>query len=127
MNTTPLGIVETPELATAKAMLRIMTGATRCFPAELVREPSLHILLHAFIARQEGRHVTISQLSDACGMTPSTTLRCVVRLEEFGYVERVGDPHDRRRFWVEISTNGSRRMEQWLAAISPTMPVPVHH
>lgn len=117
MGSASTGIVQKPELVTAKAMLKIMNAASRFLLADLTREPPLYILLHTFIAREEGRHITISQLADMCTTTPSTTLRWVVRLEELGYVRRMDDPHDRRRCWVDISEDGGTRMACWLSSL----------
>ena len=126
MDSASPGIVQTPQLATAKAILRIMGGASRFFPADLIHEPPLHILLHAFVAREERRHVSISQLAQLCTATPSTTLRWVGRLTAEGYVRRAVDPHDRRRSWIEISDDGCDRMICWLYAIAPAAPHPLH-
>lgn len=121
------GIVQTPQLATAKAVLRIMEDAARFFPADLIREPPLYILLHTFIAREERRHVGITQLAQLCTATPSTALRWVVRLEAEGYVRRSLDPHDRRRSWVEITDNGCDRMARWLYSLDPLNAHALHH
>ncbi len=121
------GIVETPQLTLAKAILQIIGGAARHFPADLVRDPPLAILLHTFVAAEEGRHVSIAALGELSALAPSTALRWVARLETEGYIHRIVDQHDRRRSWVEISTDGSARMCRWLQSLDvPETPVRLH-
>lgn len=53
---------------------------------------------------------SIGALADALGLDPSTAGRQVGVLEHDGLVERVCDPHDRRRMIVGMTAEGSRRM-----------------
>jgi len=52
------------------------------------------------VLQNEGR-TTVGRLAELTGLTTGSATRMVDRLEQAGYVKRVGDPADRRRVLVE--------------------------
>jgi DNA-binding MarR family transcriptional regulator len=51
---------------------------------------------------REGQ-LSAGQLADATGLTTGAMTTALDRLERFGFIQRVRDPHDRRRVLVEIT------------------------
>ncbi|MCP5094170.1 MAG: MarR family transcriptional regulator [Chloroflexi bacterium] len=54
--------------------------------------------------------LTISEISQRLGLTPSTLVRSVDSLERKGLTQRGSDPHDRRRHPVSITNKGRALM-----------------
>ena len=87
------------------------------FGQDLFGEPAWDMLLTLFLAHEEGRHVTVSSL---CSQTPvpvSTAHRWMLVLIGKGLLVRMGDPHDRRRSYVYLSADGTRRTREFLRTV----------
>jgi DNA-binding MarR family transcriptional regulator len=53
-------------------------------------------------------------------LVPATTsLRWLDKLESVGLIERIDDPLDSRRVWVEISAEGRTKMRAWIDTVRP--------
>lgn len=73
-------------------------------------EPGWDILLDLFIARADGRQISVTSACIAADVPPTTALRWVSILEEEGLVGRKSDAFDKRRTWLFITDEGFRRM-----------------
>ena len=60
--------------------------------------------------------VTISEVSDAFGVTPPTVTQLVNGLEERGYVRRAADPDDRRAVRITLTDRGEDVLNKALDA-----------
>lgn len=101
-------------LALARALLDLRRRRDRLFSARLFGEPAWDILLDLYIARLEGRAVSVSSAC-AAGAVPSTTgLRWLTELEREGLVVRAADPHDGRRVFVALSDDAVQRLGKLL-------------
>ena len=56
-----------------------------------------------FRSEQLSHRFVVSDIGLAAGISPSTALRYLVRLEADGFVKRHADPHDRRRVFVTLT------------------------
>ena len=68
------------------------------------------------LARQDGWHMRMTQLSNAVVLSQSATTRLVTRLEDRGLLQRYLCPTDRRGIYTEVTAAG----HELLAAARPT-------
>ncbi len=68
------------------------------------------------LARQDGWHMRMTQLSNAVVLSQSATTRLVTRLEDRGLLQRYLCPTDRRGIYTEVTPAG----HELLAAARPT-------
>ncbi|AGM04540.1 MarR family transcriptional regulator [Amycolatopsis sp. WAC 04169] len=68
------------------------------------------------LARQDGFHLRMNQLSNAVVLSQSATTRLVSRLEDRGLLQRYLCPDDRRGIYTEVTPSG----QELLAAARPT-------
>jgi DNA-binding MarR family transcriptional regulator len=68
------------------------------------------------LARQDGWHMRMTQLSNAVVLSQSATTRLVTRLEDRGLLQRYLCPTDRRGIYTEVTPAG----HDLLAAARPT-------
>lgn len=68
------------------------------------------------LARQDGFHLRMNQLSNAVVLSQSATTRLVARLEDRDLLQRYLCPDDRRGIYTEVTAAG----QELLAAARPT-------
>ena len=76
-------------------------------------DPAMMFVLHQVLARGSLR---VSALAEALGLDISTASRHVRQLEAGGYLDRTGDPDDRRAFQVRLTRRGRAALDQALRA-----------
>jgi hypothetical protein len=91
----------------------------RIFPAALFADPAWDILLDLFVEELERKVVSVTSACVAAQVPPSTALRWVAQLEQAELVLRDPDPHDRRRYYLRLSTAAHDMMRQWAAGALP--------
>ncbi|WP_133743021.1 MarR family winged helix-turn-helix transcriptional regulator [Actinorugispora endophytica] len=64
------------------------------------------------LARQDGFHLRMNQLSGAVVLSRSATTRLVARLEERGLLQRYLCPDDRRGVYTEVTADGRAALER---------------
>ncbi|EME52023.1 MarR family winged helix-turn-helix transcriptional regulator [Amycolatopsis decaplanina] len=85
----------------------------------LAQEHSLSVSEYTVLdvlARQDGFHLRMNQLSNAVVLSQSATTRLVSRLEDRGLLQRYLCPDDRRGIYTEVTPSG----QELLAAARPT-------
>ncbi len=70
--------------------------------AEASRSHPTDVTAVSVLARHEGA-LSVGQLGELLGLSKAATTSLVDRLERAGHVHRVRDPHDRRRWHVEVT------------------------
>lgn len=75
----------------------------RFFAADLFADPAWDMLLDLTAAHGEGRQVSVTSLCIAAGVPATTALRWLTQMVETGMFQRVADPADRRRVFIELS------------------------
>jgi FixJ family two-component response regulator/DNA-binding MarR family transcriptional regulator len=93
----------------------------RFFEDEAITEEVWDMLLEVLLCKLQGSRVSISSLGFAVGVPISTTLRWVRDLTDKGILERVYDPDDGRRSFVELSADTERRMLDCIAAMRASL------
>ena len=64
------------------------------------------------LARQDGFHLRMAQLSRAAGLSPSASTRLVNRLEGRGFLTRILCADDRRGIYTELTPAGRAALQQ---------------
>lgn len=90
-----------PPLVFARRIHRSRMKAHEIIGPRIVRDPRWEMLLELFIAHYEHRRVSVSSLCHAANAPATTSLRHVEALEHEGFVDRIDDPTDARRSWIE--------------------------
>lgn len=101
-------------LGEAKALLTGRLKLTACFTGVRFSDPSFNMILQLYVATQERRQITVSQLSSLSGGSSTTALRHIEHLEALGYICREADRDDRRRATVAMLPPLSAAVDQWL-------------
>ena len=80
------------------------------------------LLLELLAARLEGRWFAISEVAEAAGIPPTTSLRRLHALEDRGLLMRRPAPRDRRIALIDLSDEADDRMRACLAAALAVPP-----
>lgn len=89
----------------------------RIFGSDLFADPAWDILLDLFIARREGRKVTISSACAAASAPTSTAARHIAHLVQKRLVARVSRLEDARSSYLELTPAADRKIIQLLRDI----------
>jgi DNA-binding MarR family transcriptional regulator len=84
------------------------------FPSGLFGEPAWDLILALFIAREEGRRLTIAEAYEAAAVKPAAGRRLIARLERTGMVARSSGQEDRRKRFVQLTPNAADRLRDYL-------------
>lgn len=104
-------------LKRVRAILRARRARDTYFGEEMFADPAWDALLHIYTFYLSEYRVSVSGLGHASGVAPTTALRWIKVLETKGLIQRHADPFDGRRFFLELSDEGARRMDSFFAAV----------
>lgn len=108
--------------------VRCVLRARRARPffmnGDLFAEPAWDMLLELFALKLEQRRISVTSLCAASGTPATTALRWVAKLEAENLIVRAPDPHDRRRIFVELSTDGETAMRHYFDALPAGLVLP---
>ena len=105
----------------SRGFQRIVGGGRirdRHFPTNLIAGPAWDILLGLTAARLEGRQISISSAAIAAAVPTATALRLIKQLLDLGLIERVLDPMDKRRTFIQVTEDTFERMTMFADALS---------
>ncbi len=95
------------------ADFRATIGAMKCAMSErLVRLGISMTQLNIMYILQRNGVMTMSRLADVLGASLSNASGLVDRIEERGFVERIGVPEDRRVVLVRVTEAGTRMLQE---------------
>lgn len=106
---TKAGRIERHALRLAKVAVQVRIDAnrrTRHLSAEFLGEPAWEMLLELFIQFAGGAKVSTKSLCVASGLSDTTALRLIDRLDSAGLVERSQSPVDKRVTLVALTRQG---------------------
>ncbi len=89
----------------------------RFFGGELFADPAWDMLLDLTAARAEHKRVSVTSLCIASGVPPTTALRWIAQMKEFGLVERVQDSADKRRAFIALTDKAADAMARYFAQL----------
>ena len=98
----------------AKQLLAQRMARFDHFPAELFHEPAWDMLLALFVAHEERRTLNVKALVGTAHTPVTTSQRWIDHLHKLKLVDRVIDPHDRRRMEVSLSDTGQTAVRAYL-------------
>jgi FixJ family two-component response regulator/DNA-binding MarR family transcriptional regulator len=108
------------ELRLRKAghLLAIRRRRDTHLPAAEFDEALLFMLLDLYQAEAADQRVSVSSLCLASGIPQTTALRRIDEMVARGLAERIPDPKDRRRAFVELSDDARARLGRFLDSVS---------
>jgi len=110
--------------AFVRRALEARAARRRFFDGDLFSDPAWDILLELYALGGEQRRTSISKLSIAAAIPPTTALRWLEKLHKEGLIEREDDPLDARRVWVTLSDQGLAAMTAYLVELADgAMPI----
>lgn len=80
------------------------------------------LLLVLLSARMEGRRFAVTEVAEAAGIPPTTSLRRLQALEDCGLLMRRPAPRDRRIVLIDLSDEADDRMRACLTAALAVSP-----
>jgi len=97
-----------------RAILRLRRQREHLFMSDLFADPAWDMMLDLMAARIERLKVAVSSLCIAAAVPPTTALRWIRTLTEMGIFERVADPTDGRRVFIELSDPAASKVLDFL-------------
>ena len=104
---------------TVKALIRARRERARYLPKELFAEPAWDMMLDLLYADLSFQRVSVSSLCVAAGVPMTTALRQITVMVEKGLLIRRADPHDGRRFHVELAPELKASLHRYFAQTDP--------
>ena len=105
----------TPDAAEIRSIIRQRRLRDRYFAADLFADPAWDMLLDLMAARVERVQVAVSSLCIAAAVPPTTALRWIKTMTDIGLFERVSDPEDGRRIFIQLSDKAAGAMTNYLS------------
>ncbi len=99
-----------------RRMLRLRRLRDSFFDGSLFADPAWDILLDLAAARQELAQVAVSSLCIAASVPPTTALRWIKAMTDHGLLERVADPEDGRRIFIQLSDSAVSALSRYFQA-----------
>lgn len=84
------------------------------FPGELFADPAWDIMLGLYCSHGRGEKINVTTLGQSVGLAQTTSLRWLNELAKEGFVERIRDPRNRRRVFVNLTASAHEKMTLWL-------------
>jgi hypothetical protein len=103
-------------LSAALRATRARRKRDRLFGSRLFAEPGWDILLDLFVAKLEGRKVSVSSACLAASAATTTALRHIGHLAEQGLIARKPHPSDARSIHLEITEEGAAKLTEYFSA-----------
>ena len=111
MTTPTIDIVDDDRITAYGRLVEAQRSLHRMFDRSLRDRLGISIVWYEALlrlARTPERRLPINELGEAMNLTSGGATRLVDRLEESGYVARVGCPTDRRVSWAELTESGAQ-------------------
>lgn len=102
-----------PSAVLVREIIRQRQLRARFFEPDLFADPAWDILLDLTAAMAEGAQVSVSSLCIAACVPPTTALRWIGQMTESGLLDRVRDPEDGRRAFIELSDKAAEAMSAY--------------
>jgi Winged helix DNA-binding domain len=110
-----------PETMTAqqlRGIIRVRRLRDQFFDSQLFADPAWDMLLDLMAAQLERVQVAVSSLCIAAAVPPTTALRWIKTMTDAGLFERVADPDDGRRIFIQLSESASSAMQRYFNAVA---------
>ena len=104
--------------AVIRKILRMKALRQKHFADENLDDEMWDMLLHLAQARIDSSKISVSVLGFTVGVPDTTALRKIRELEAIGLVKRVSDPHDKRRYNLELVDEAFQRIKTYLEDVA---------
>jgi CheY-like chemotaxis protein/DNA-binding MarR family transcriptional regulator len=101
-------------LRTLKLLQKLQEARSSIFGEAVMPEPAWEMLAELMRARLAGQHLSVTSLALSSKSPMTTALRRIEDLIQGGLAARMPDPADRRRTYVELTSEGMARMQLFL-------------
>lgn len=105
-------------LVSARELVRHLRTLRRLrskhLPGGLFSDPAWDMLIELKYVEITGEKISVSSLGSTTEITPTTCLRHIERLISLGLISRSPDPRDGRRFFVQLTSEGSASLDRYL-------------
>ena len=102
---------------TIRTVIRLRRNRDRFFTADLFADPAWDILLELYLSEFSQQRVPTTSLCAAAAVPFTTALRWMKHLEKVGLICRHQDPTDGRRFFVSLTPDGRKRMDDYFSSV----------
>ena len=102
----------------ARMLVEQINRRGQYLPDAVFQDPQWLMTLELFVAREEGRELSVSSLCLVSGVPATTALRHIRTLEAKGIFERISHPKDRRISHVRLSEAARVQVARYLLSIS---------
>lgn len=106
-----------PDPQLIRRIIRQRQQRAHYFDGDLFADPAWDMLLDLAAARAEHRRVSVTSLSIASGVPPTTALRWIGLLIEAGLFERIEDATDRRRAFIVLTDQGADAIARYFRSL----------
>jgi DNA-binding MarR family transcriptional regulator len=100
-----------------REVLKARRARARFFEASLFADPAWDMLLELYVAQLSQRRMSVTRLSEASGVPPTTALRWIDTLVRNDLAERRDDPLDGRRVYISLSDKGFSAVQAYLDSL----------
>jgi CheY-like chemotaxis protein/DNA-binding MarR family transcriptional regulator len=107
-------------LRTLKLLQQLQEARSSIFGEAVMPEPAWEMLAELMRARLAGQHLSVTSLALSSKSPMTTALRRIEDLIQGGLAERLPDPADKRRTYVELTPEGMARMQLFLEGFART-------
>jgi hypothetical protein len=110
-----------PESMTAQQLrniIRVRRLRDQFFDCQFFADPAWDMLLDLMAAQLERVQVAVSSLCIAAAVPPTTALRWIKSMTDAGMFERVADPDDGRRIFIQLSEGAASALQRYFTAAS---------
>jgi DNA-binding MarR family transcriptional regulator len=110
-----------PEAMTSQQLrniIRVRRLRDKFFDSQLFADPAWDMLLDLMAAQLERIQVAVSSLCIAAAVPPTTALRWIKTMTDAGLLERVADPDDGRRIFIQLSESAGTAMQRYFSAVA---------
>ena len=101
----------------ASAIYRARRSRAKMLIEELFGEPAWDMILALYCLPARGERLSVTGLSYAANVAPTTGLRVQAALAEKGLIEKEQEKADARRFLVSLTEKGRTLLECYLASL----------
>lgn len=113
----PAGEGSPVSLEMVRQVIRARRLRARYFDEELFADPAWDMLLDLLQAEIAQHRVPVSSLCIAASVPPTTALRWIKSMTDAGLFKRRADPHDGRRFFIELAPRASEALRRYFKEI----------
>jgi DNA-binding MarR family transcriptional regulator len=116
-NILPSALAGTSLAAMAERLYLERRRRDEYFPAGLFGEPAWDLILALFVARDEGRRLTVAEAYEAAKVKPAAGRKLLARMESQGMIRRSAGQQDRRKKFVGLTDDGTERLTDYLTRL----------